>query len=73
MKRLQKKSKKKSHPHKWFEIVFGTLLAIQCIRELIFAFGRSNHEAKIRAFALGIFYGLVSLGIWRIYWSKASK
>ena len=59
--------------HKWFAIIFTLVLAIQCVRELIFAFGQHSGDPRIRGFVLSGFYGLVSYGVWRTFQSRNSN
>ena len=37
-----------------FEIILGTVLAIQCVKELVFAFQQTGPHSKVEAFALAV-------------------
>jgi hypothetical protein len=68
----KKRARKTSSTEKWFAILFTALLAIQAIRDLVFAFGEQG-TARVRGFVMAAFFGLVSYGVWRTFQSRNSN
>jgi hypothetical protein len=72
MAHTKKRARKVPSHEKWFAILFTVILAIQSIREFMFAFGEHG-DPRMRSFALAAVYGLISYGVWRTFQSRNSN
>jgi len=68
----KRRARKTSSNEKWFAILFTIILAIQSIRDLVFAFGEHG-DARIRGFVMATLLGILSYGVWRTYQYRNSN